>query len=437
MSREMVDRRGLTVIHGGNEMPIVRQVDLPDDVLGIKKTENPLPNLLPRESISTRKPENHETLNIAEADIFHIKLELTNPFTTSFGTIKDKDVVLVFLKTADGITGIGECSVNPNPDYNEESTQTVLTVLDKHLLPRINIKQNINNVEDLLAIYGGVKGNFAAKTGIESAYWDLLSKRDGIPLHKYWGGGRDRVLTGVSIGGEDIDTTLRRVDKAVDMGFQRVKLKIRPGNDIQLIHAVRSRYPDLPLQVDANAAYSIDETDVFLKMDRYGLMLIEQPFSSTDLLDHARLQSQIDTPICLDESVRDYTTVRHAVELWSHIGKLDRLVINIKPPRMGGYWQAVKTADLCIDAGVRAFCGGMLDTSWTKLMNIQLSSHLAFVLPGDHAQQERYYTEDIAEPPLVNSSGVIRVSQLPQGSTSIKMRSIERNTVESKTYSFR
>ncbi|MCL6096208.1 MAG: o-succinylbenzoate synthase [Patescibacteria group bacterium] len=437
MSNEILGRPRLSIIQGGSDLPIVRRVKLSDEILGIKNEELPLPEYLDTDKFRLGVPERHEAISFGNIGIFHLKLELTNAFTTSFGTIKDKDVILVVLKTKDGLEGVGECSVNPNPDYSEESAQTVLTVLDKHLIPSLKNGKQVTSVEDLVAAYRNIKGNFAAKAGVEAAYWDLLSRMKNIPLHQFWGGRQPHALTGVSVGARTVEELLPRVDKAVERGFPRIKLKIWPGFDIEPVNAVRSRYPDLPLQVDANSAYTTDDIDIFKELDKYGLILIEQPFTSYDLLDHARLQRQIATPICLDESLKTVTNVRQAIELWSHIGKLSSLIINIKPPRVGGYWEAVKIADLCQAAGVRAWCGGMLDTSWTKRMNIQLSSHPAFILPGDHAQQEPYYVEDISPAPLMGEHGVIPVSRLSQNHEELDWKVVKAKTVASSEYSLR
>lgn len=432
-----VDRHGLTIIQGANEFPRVRRVNLPDELLGIHNDVRPLPEFLDPDKFTSRSPEQHETMTLSGVEVFHLKLELTSPFTTSFGTIRDKDVVLVRLKTQDGQEGIGECSVNPNPDYNEESTQTVLTVLDKHIIPSLKNGKQIENVEDLLSSYRKIKGNFAAKTGIEAAYWDLLSKTKNVPLHQFWGGRQLHALTGVSVGAQTIEELLPRVDMAVDRGFPRVKLKIWPGFDVAPIEAVRSKYPDLPLQVDANAAYSPSDIDTFRELDKYGLILIEQPFASEDLLDHARLQTEINTPICLDESLKTIINVRQAMELWNHIGRINSLIVNIKPSRVGGYWEAVRIADLCQEIGVRAWCGGMLDTSWTKKMNTQLSSHPAFVLPGDHAQQQSYYVKDISSAPFVGEHGVIPISRLSQNYEELDWNAIKNMAVSSDEYSLK
>lgn len=413
-----------------------KRVDL-HDLLSNREQENSLPELFPSNQLERRSPECHEGLILQEAKVLHLKLELTNPFTTSFGTVKSKDVVLVVLKTSDGLEGIGECPVNPNPDYCEESTQTVLTVLDKHLIPSLRNKEQATNVEDFVAAYKNIKGNFAAKAGVEAAYWDLLSRTENVPLHKFWGGSQPDVLTGVSVGAKTMKELLPRVDRAIERGFPRIKLKIWPGFDVEPVDVVKSKYPDLPIQVDANSAYTIDDADVFKELDKYGLILIEQPFTSQDLLDHARLQTQIATPICLDESLKTMTNVRQAMELWHHIGRLNDLIVNIKPPRVGGYWESVKIADLCQTVGVRAWCGGMLDTAWTKKMNVQLSSHPAFVLPGDHAQQEPYYIEDISQSALMGEHGVIPVSSLSQKHDELNWNVIREKTVASRDYSLK
>lgn len=439
MSPEAVNnRQNLTLLQGGVDSCSMRskRVDL-HDLLPSNESEHLLPEMFPPSQLERRSPEFHEKLTLLGVNVLHLKLELTNPFTTSFGTIKDKDVVLVVLKTSEGLEGIGECPVNPNPDYNEESTQTVLTILDKHLIPSLKNKKQTTSVEDFMTAYKNIRGNFAAKVGMEAAYWDLLSRRENVPLYKYWGGRQPHVLTGVSVGAKTMKELLPRVDRTVERGFPRVKLKIWPGFDIEPVEAVRSKYPDLPLQVDANSAYTMADVGVFKVLDKYGLILIEQPFTSYDLLDHARLQTQIATPICLDESLKTMTNVRQAIELWHHIGRLNDLIVNIKPSRVGGYWESVKIADLCQVAGVRVWCGGMLDTAWTKRMNVQLSSHPAFTLPGDHAQQGPYYIEDISQPPLMGEHGVIPVSRLSQNHEELDWKAVKEKTVDSRNYSLK
>lgn len=439
MSSEVVKNRlNSALLQGGvdssSNKPI--GVDLHDIPLS-NDSGNVLPGMFFPSQLERRSPEFHEKLTLLGVNVLHLKLELTNPFTTSFGTIKDKDVVLVVLKTNEGLEGIGECSVNPNPDYNEESTQTVLTVLDKHLVPSLKNKNQATSVEDFMTAYKNIRGNFAAKVGMEAAYWDLLSRKEEVPLHKFWGGCQQYALTGVSVGAKTMKELLPRVDMAVERGFPRVKLKIWTGFDIEPVEAVRSKYPDLPLQVDANSAYTMADVGVFKALDKYGLILIEQPFTSYDLLDHARLQTQIATPICLDESLKTMTNVRQAIELWLHIGRLNDLIVNIKPPRVGGYWESVKIADLCQAAGVRVWCGGMLDTAWTKKMNVQLSSHPAFTLSGDHAQQGPYYIEDISQPPLMGEHGVIPVSRLSQNHEELDWKAVKEKIVDSRNYSLK
>lgn len=367
------------------------------------------------------KPPVHEPLKMSGVRVVDRKFQLVNPFTTSFGTIKEltRFYPVIKFKTQDGkeIQGIGECPPLPYPWYDGEAHDLTQIALGQYLIPLLKqFKGEITNVKDFLRIYGGVTGvqrNFMAKVGLEGAYWDAVGKLTGQPVYKLWGGEISQVEAGTSVGGRNIEETLERIERAVEMGVRRVKVKIKPGFDVSLVEAIRKRYPNLLLQVDANSSYDLlnpDHIEVLKALDKFGLLMIEQPLWNDDRYYHLMLSREIETPICLDESIENARHAAEAIEMWKNAGILDRLIINIKPPRVGGFWEAVKIAKLCRRYGVRTWCGGMLESALGKTANVHFSTLTD--LPGDHVSQGKYFIEDIADSPLLED-GYITVPQEP------------------------
>jgi O-succinylbenzoate synthase len=255
-----------------------------------------------------------------------------------------------------------------------------------------------------------------AKVGVEGAYWDAVSRLHGVPVWRSWGGTRKKVEAGTSIGLEaTADAVMDKVRQAVEVeGVARVKIKIKPGRDLMFVEAIRNRYPELRLQVDANASYNLFDPRhraALKDLDGFGLLMIEQPGRNDDILDHAQLLADLDTPVCLDESILHGRHARQAMECWERYSSLRKLVINIKPPRVGGFLEAIRIARLCADRGVPVWCGGMLESALGKAANVHFSSRREVNLPGDHVSQGPYFREDVAVP-LPGAAGSI---SLPDG----------------------
>jgi O-succinylbenzoate synthase len=260
----------------------------------------------------------------------------------------------------------------------------------------------------LTGFYRLVKGNAFARAGLEMACWDALAKAQGQPLHALLGGSRSEILSGVSLGIEpEIEDLLDRIDQHQREGYRRIKLKIGPGRDVQVVRRVRERFPLLPLQVDANSAYSLDDMLTLKQLDAFNLLLIEQPLAHDDIVDHARLQAELQTPICLDESIHSEADARKALDLGSC------KVINIKVSRLGGLLEARRVHDHCLSRGVPVWCGGMHEFGIGRAANLAIASLPAFTLPGDISGSDKYYREDIVDPPIRAVCGAIEVPTQP------------------------
>ncbi|MEA2514310.1 MAG: o-succinylbenzoate synthase [Thermomicrobiales bacterium] len=353
---------------------------------------------------------------ISSISAYLLTLELRVPFTTSFGTYKTLTRPFVVVTTADGLRGVGEIPTLTDPAYKAEAdTPSVVTSLKEFVLPSVARHQAdhgpITEVEELHASYSWVKGAVFAKSGVEAALWDVIAQRSGQPLWQLWGGTRRSIPVGVSIGGKTIDQILALAENAVGMGYGRLKVKIWPGFDVQVARALRERYPDVLLQVDANSAYDLSNWTRLKELDAFDLLLIEQPLFDDDIVLHSEIARELRTPICLDESVHSLRDAETAMTLWQRNDALDRLIINIKPPRVSGFSEAIAIAQTCHAAGVRTWIGGMLDTAWGKAFNLNLNALDAIELPGDHfSPSGAYFEEDIVTEPLVATRGVFALS---------------------------
>ncbi len=348
-------------------------------------------------------------MRIERVELHHIELPLAHPFETSFGREVTRPCILVAVY-ADGLTGWGECVAGDGPWFSCETVETAWHILGDFLIPAI-LGAEIASPADVVRRFRRVRGHPMARAGLENAVWDLLAQAEGLPLAAYLGGVRDRVPVGVSIGIQpDRDALLDRVARYVEAGYGRVKLKIKPGWDVAVVRAVRERWPDLPLQVDANSAYTLADAPVFRELDQFDLLLIEQPLHYEDLVEHARLQAQLRTPLCLDESIRSPEHARWALEIAAC------RVINIKVGRVGGLTAARAIHDLCAARGVPVWCGGMLETNVGRAANVALATLPNFSLPGDISASARYYPpgRDIAAPDfLLNDDSTISVPTAP------------------------
>ncbi|MDR7414957.1 MAG: o-succinylbenzoate synthase [Armatimonadota bacterium] len=352
-----------------------------------------------------------------------VELPLRFPFETRFGREETKCAILVCAH-ADGLVGWGEVPVRAAPLHSEETVETAWHVLRDFLAPALLgvDLQHPREVRDRLRF---VRRHHMAKAGLEAAVWDLYAQREAKSLRELLGGVRDRVEVGVSLGIEPtVADLLGRVESFVARGYRRVKVKIRPGWDVQVVEELRRHFPDLPLQVDANSAYTLEDSPVFEAMDDLNLLLIEQPLGEDDLVDHAKLQARLRTPLCLDESIVHPHDARKAAELGSC------RVVNVKPARLGGLTAAVETHDVCAAHGIPVWCGGMLETGIGRLANLSLASLPNFRLPGDLSASDRYFEEDLVDPPVVlEPDGTIRVPTEAGIAPRVRADRVDRVTV--------
>ncbi|HSL46567.1 MAG TPA: o-succinylbenzoate synthase [Anaerolineales bacterium] len=346
-------------------------------------------------------------MKIEAITLHHLSMPLVSPFETSFGRETDRQCVLITLQ-ADGLTGYGECVATRDPGYNYETAGTALHILQEFLAPLI-LGQDLEDAEDFHKRVEGIRGHHLAKAGVEMALWDLLGKRDGKPLKEMIGGTREKVEVGVSIGiQESVDALVRTVESYLEKGYRRVKIKIKPGREIEETSAVRRAYPDLRLQVDANSAYTLETAGTLRPLDDLDLLLIEQPLYEDDIWDHRKLQAEFKTPICLDESVVSPRHARYALEMEAC------KIINIKPARVAGLSQGIIIHDYCREHSVPVWCGGMLETGVGRASNLAIASLPGFVLPGDISASDRYYQRDITNERFVlNEDSTIDVPNAP------------------------
>ena len=342
-------------------------------------------------------------MKIERVQIREIQLPLVHFFETSFGRTTERRILLAEV-TADGVHGWGECTAGEAPFYSHESTDTARHILRDFLIPRV-LGKTLQRAADAAALFKRIRGHNMAKAALETALWDIEAQQAGVPLAKLIGGELTEVPCGVSIGIDDsVEQLLEKVERELAAGYQRIKVKIKPGWDIEVLGAIRNRFPRIRLMADANAAYSLSDLPRIKMLDHFYLMMIEQPLAWDDLLDHARLQREIATPICLDEPVTSVEKARKALEAGSC------KIINIKLGRVGGYAEALRIHDLCRERGVPVWCGGMLESGVGRVHNIALSSLPNFVLPGDVSASRRYWKQDIIDPEVrVSTEGTIRV----------------------------
>jgi o-succinylbenzoate synthase len=360
-------------------------------------------------------------MKIDRLELIHLRMPLVRPFETSFGRVADKETILIRLESG-GIPGWGEAPVAAAPGYSYETVQTAWHILRDFLAPRLKDVE-IEQAGPLAEFFASVRGHPMAKAGIEMAVLDWFARRDGQTISKLLGGTAGEIPTGVSLGIEPrIEDLLEQVEQAAARGYRRIKIKIKPRWDVDVMAAVRKRFPAMPLMVDANAAYGLGDADHLRRLDDFGLLMIEQPLDPDDLLDHATLQAQLKTPLCLDESIKSHADARRAIE-----AKACR-IINIKQARVGGPFAAKAVHDVCAAKGVPVWCGGLLETGVGRAHNIALATLPGFTLPGDISASDRYWKEDIIDPPVtVGANGMIAVPTAPGlGYTVVESRVRER-----------
>lgn len=350
-------------------------------------------------------------MKIERVDLYHISQELVAPFVTSFGPQQQRDCLIIAVHSA-GLTGWGECVATNSPGYSYETAGTAWHILADFLIPAL-LGQEIAEPEDLVPLFHFVRGHPLAKAAVEQALWDLTAQRDNLSFaHKlaqpYPEGPKSRVKVGVSIGIQpSISDTLVMIARHLEQGYGRIKLKIKPGHDIELARRVRAEFPHALIMLDANSAYHLSDAPLLAELDDLNLLMLEQPLGHEDIYDHSLLHPLIATPLCLDESIHSADHARYALAL----GACD--IINIKPARVSGWAEARRIHDLCRRQGVPVWCGGMLETGIGRAAQLALASLPGFTLPGDISATERYYAHDITAPFTLNSED--STITVPQG----------------------
>jgi O-succinylbenzoate synthase len=367
-------------------------------------------------------------MEITSIILRQIKVDLLNPFTTSVGTEYDKDIILVEVKSKSGLSGWGESVSIMEPIYNEETVKTNWHVMGDHLIPLL-FQEPLQHPDDVSERFKKIRGNYNAKAAIECAVWDLYAKERNMPLAKALGGVKDKIEVGVSVGIQKSEVNmLQQIEAYLKEGYKRIKVKIKPGWDVEILKVIRHEFPQIQLMADANCAYSLKDIDHLQALDEFNLTMIEQPLDHDDIIDHATLQAQLKTPICLDESIHSVEDVRKAIELGSC------RVINLKIGRVGGLTESKKIHNLCKKYNIPIWCGGMLEAGIGRAHNIAITTLSQFTLPGDTAPSAHYWKQDIIDPEIVMKGGYIHVPKGPGIGYEPNLFRIDDITLHSKTF---
>ena len=370
-------------------------------------------------------------MRIERIELRQIEMELVSPFSTSKSTENYIGPIIIRID-AEGLTGWGECVAQVHPYYTYETNKTAWHILEDFLIPLV-LNKELSNIDDLINLFKPIRGHRMAKAGLEAALWDVFAKSKNISLSKILGGTRGKIDVGVSIGIQKSESDLiKTVNDYLKEGYKRIKIKISPENDIRFIKALRNEFPDILLQVDANSAYGLEDIKLFKEMDNYNLLLIEQPFGYEDIYEHSKLQKEINTSICLDESIHSLDDTRAAIELGSC------RIINIKPGRVGGFNESKLIHDYCASKNIPLWCGGMLESGLGRAGNVALASLPNFTLPGDISASKRYFKADIVEPEFIlNSDGTMNVPTKPGIGVSVNFEKLNAVTQFDKFFTIK
>jgi O-succinylbenzoate synthase len=352
-----------------------------------------------------------------------VHMPLLRPFETSFGVTRERRILLAEVQS-EGLTGWGECTAGERPFFSGESTDSAWQVILNELGPML-AASDLEHGGECPGIFRQVRGNPMAKAALENAIWDLEAQREGLPLAQLIGGVRETIPCGVSLGIQpSIPELMAVIEKELAAGYQRIKLKCKPGWDVEVFERVRSRWPEIMLSCDANSAYKLRDADHIVSFDAFDLLMIEQPLWYDDFYYHSMLQKRLNTPICLDESIRNRRDVLAAIEMESC------RIINIKLGRVGGFSEAIAVHNAAQERGVPVWCGGMLESGIGRSHNIALSTLENFTLPGDVSASSRYWREDIVEPEItVSNAGEIEIPDTPGRGYEVRTDLVEQLTV--------
>lgn len=367
-------------------------------------------------------------MRIESVELRRIEMELVEPFETSGWRETLRPAIIVAL-SSEGRVGYGECVAGAGPWYSYETVSTAWHVLSEFLIPSV-LGQEIRDAEDLQSKLKSIRGHNMAKAGLEAALWDLQGQLQKKSLQKLFGGTKSKIESGISIGIQQSPAELLAViEKRVEQGYRRIKIKIKPGWDVNVVRQIRDAFPDLALMGDANAAYTPDQAETLRDLDKFNLIMIEQPYDYDDILEHAKLQKELKTPICLDESIKGPREAQTALELGAC------KIINIKPARVGGLWNAKKIHDLCQVKNIPVWCGGMLETGIGRAANVAIASLPNFKFPNDISASSRYWKQDIINPEFVlNPDATLTVPTGPGLGVDVALDRLERVTQKKEKF---
>ncbi|MFE8703302.1 o-succinylbenzoate synthase [Cytobacillus sp. FJAT-54145] len=368
-------------------------------------------------------------MKIKGIKLYIISMPLKLPFSTHLETVSDRESIIVEVTDVDGVKGYGEVVAFSSPWYTEETVQTCYHMIRDFFIPLLQ-KSEIHHPSDANALFNKLKGNHMAKAGLETALWDLYAKGEGMSLSKLLGGTVSKIPSGVVVGAKTLKESIEQIEQYLQSGYKRVKIKIGPENDLQIVSEIRKRFPDLMLMADANSAYTLKDINRLRALDEYNLLMIEQPLQHDDIINHAKLQSQLRTPICLDESIVTFDDAQNAVELGSC------RIINIKIGRVGGLQTAKKIHDFCLEKDIPVWCGGMLEFGVSRAHNIALASLPNFTIPGDISASSRYWEEDITLPEVEVTDGIISVPVGPGIGFEINEKRLKEVTIKEEVFLF-
>jgi O-succinylbenzoate synthase len=356
-----------------------------------------------------------------------IRMPLVHFFETSFGRTYSRNIVLVTAH-CEGVSGWGECVAGEDPFYSEESFETAWYAILKYLAPAV-VGKMLEHGRDAAAKFARIRGHRMAKAAVENALWDAEAKQRQVPLWRLLGGSRREIPTGVSIGIQDsLDQLMQKVETELAAGYRRIKIKVKPGWDIDAFERIRAKWPEILFSCDANSAYTLEDLSLLKRFDNYNLLMIEQPLWHDDFFFHAQLQKQLKTRVCLDEAIRNARDAQAAIELGAC------KIVNIKVGRVGGFSEAIATHDVCRDRNVPVWCGGMLESGVGRMHNVALSTLENFSLPGDVSASKRYWKEDVIDPEVtVRPDGFIDVKDEPGTGYRVREDLIEKLTVRKET----
>lgn len=366
-------------------------------------------------------------MHIEKIVVRHMNMTMKQPFTTSFGSVQQKRFLIVEVHDEQGNIGYGEGEAFEAPWYTEETTETCAHIIETFLAPLI-LQDPLHHPNEVTERFRAVRRNNMAKAAVECAIWDVYCKRMKQPLWKELGGSREKIAVGVSIGLQPTKEALyAKIDAALQAGYSRIKVKIKRGYDVELVASIREKYPTVPLMVDANSAYTLEDLPILKQLDAYNLLMIEQPLGADDIINHAKLQSELSTPICLDESIHSYEDVLTAIQLKSC------RVMNVKQARVGGLTEARRIHDICVKEGIQIWCGGMLESGIGRAHAVALTSLAGFTLPGDTAGSVNYWHEDLIQPLVVVEEGFVHMQQEPGIGYHVDRDILEKYTESKKT----